>query len=120
MKKSSVIFLCLLMFVLGSALGYRVGLRRALHKIGDEMTQDQLVDAQHAMELEARGYLYSLHALDSGRAEDIADLRKRAMTHMRVYIQGIQDLHDLGYEWTPSSLILSNATAYLAEHPREK
>ena len=50
----------------------------------------------------------------------VADLRKRAMTHMRVYIQGIQDLHDLGYNWTPSSLILSNATTYLAEHPREK
>ena len=120
MKTFVAILFCLLTFALGFALGHRVGLRRALHKIGDEMTQDQLVDAQNAEQLEVRGYLYSLHALDSGRAEDIADLRKRAMTHMRVYVQGIQDLHDLGCEWTPSSLILSNATAYLTEHPREK
>jgi len=120
MKRTTAIFICLVTLAFGFAIGHRIGLRRALHKIGDEMTRDQLVDAQHAMELEVRGYLYSLHALDSGRPEDIADLRKRAMTHMRVYVQGIRDLRDLGYDWTPSSLILSNATNYLAEHPREK
>ena len=120
MKRTTAIFICLVTLALGFALGHRIGLRRTLHKIGDEMSRDQLVDAQHAMELEVRGYLYSLHAVDSGRAEDIADLRKRAMTHMRVYVQGIQDLRDLGYDWTPSSLIFSNATNYLAEHPREK
>src|SRR5947207_16011540 len=120
MKKTTVIAVCSLTLFLGFVAGHRIGLRRALHKIGDEMSRDQLVDAQHAEELEARGYLYSLHALDSGRAEDIAELRKRAMTHLRVYVQGIQDLNDLGYMYTPNSLILSNATAYLAEHPGQK
>jgi hypothetical protein len=77
------------------------------------------VDAQHAQELEVRGYLYSLHALDSGRVEDIADVRKRALSHLRVYVSGVEDLRRLGYDWTPSREIYSNATAYLAQHPRE-
>ena len=120
MKRTSTIFVCLVALALGVAVGYRVGLRRALHKIGDEMTRDQFVDAQHAVQLEARGYLRSLHALDSGRPEDIADLRKRALTSLRVYVSGVEDLRRLGYDWTPSREIYSNATAYLAGHPREK
>jgi|SRR5579862_371780 len=120
MKKSSVIFLCLIALVLGAAIGYRVGLRRALHKVGDEMTRDQLVNAQEAGQLEARGYLRSLHALDAGGAEDIADLRKHALTSLPVYVSGVEDLRRLGYDWAPSPEIYSNATAYLAAHTSEK
>jgi|SRR5882762_3295847 len=120
MKKSGIIILCLLVFVLGSALGYRIGLRRALHKIGDEMESDQLSDAQFASQCEARGYLYSLQALDSGRAENITDLRKRGLSQLRIYVQGVQDLHNLGHAWTPDEQTFSNATAYLAEHPSNK
>lgn len=84
------------------------------------MTRDQLVDAQHAQELEVRGYLYSLHALDAGRTEDIADLRKRALSRLRVYVSGVEDFRRLGYDWTPSQEIYSNAIVYLAEHSKEK
>ena len=118
MKKATLIIICGLAFVLGFAAGHHVGLQRAFHKIGDEMERDQLLDANHAEELEARGYLYSLRALDSGRPEDIAALRKRAMGHLRAYVQSVQDLHDLG-GWRASDLILSNVTVYLAEHPHE-
>src|SRR5690349_16262387 len=120
MKKLTVILLCLLLFVLGFALGYRVGLRRAIDKIGDEMVSDQLEDAQFAAQCEARGYLYCLHALDSGRAGDIADLRKRALSHLQVYVHGVGDLRGRGYTWTPNAQTFSIATAYLAGHPREK
>lgn len=120
MKKSSAIFLCLVALILGVGIGYRVGLRRALHKIGDEMARDQLVDAQHAEELEARGYLRSLRALDAGGAEDITDLRKHALSSLRVYVSGVEDLRRFGYDWTPNREIYSNAIAYLVAHPSEK
>jgi hypothetical protein len=117
MKKSIVIILCLLVFVIGSTLGYSIGFRKAFHRIGDEMERDQMVDAQDNMQCEARGYLYSLQALDSGRTEDIADLRKRALGHLRVYVKGVQELRDRGYEWTPNTQIFSNVTVYLTQHP---
>jgi hypothetical protein len=120
MKKTSVIALCLVALIVGITVGYRVGLRSALHKIGDEMTRDQLVDAQNAIELEARGYLRSLRALDAGGAEDIANLRKRALLSLRIYVSGVEDLRRLGYDWTPNREIYSNANAYLTAHPREK
>src|SRR5260370_29589489 len=122
MKKSTVMVICLLVvFLLGSAMGYRVGLRRALHKIGDEMVGDQLKSAQFAAECEARAYLYSLRALDSGRPEDIEGVRKRALAHLRVYVQGVHDLRDQGYDWTPvNGQTFSNAAAYLPEHPSHK
>jgi hypothetical protein len=83
----------------------------------DQMVSDQLADAQHATECEARGYLYSLKALDSGRAEDITSLRKRALSHLRVYVQGVQDLRAQGYTWTPVNKgLYTNAAAYLADH----
>src|SRR5689334_209888 len=96
MKKLTVMFICVVVFALGLALGHSVGLRRALHRIGDEMVGDQSRDGQHAMECEARGYLFSLQALDSGRAEDIAALRERALTHLRVFVQGVYDLRGEG------------------------
>jgi len=121
MKKSNVVFICVLVFVLGAALGYRVGLRRALHKIGDEMVGDQLRDAQHASEAEARGYLFSLQALDSGRAEDITHFRERALSHLRGYVHEVRDLQAEGYTWTPvNHQFYSNAVAYLTDHPKEK
>ena len=120
MDKSEFISLSLVVFVAGAALGYIVGFRMGHHKTGDDMTRDQLEDAQFASECEARGYLYSLQALDSERAEDISDLRKRAMSHLRVYVKGVEDLHRLGYDWTPNEQTFSNATTYLAEHPVAK
>lgn len=121
MKKLKPLCILLVIFALGFALGHTVGLRRALHRIGDEMVGDQLRDAQHAAECEARGYLFSLQALDSGRAEDIAALRERALTHMRVFVQGVQDLRREGYDWTPVNWqFYTNATLYLADHPKTK
>src|SRR6266404_1050591 len=114
MKKSNALFLSLAVFIAGVALGYFVGFRRGHEKTGDDMVRDQLEDGQFAAQCEARGYLYSLQAIDSGRAEDIADVRKRALSHLRVYVSGVEDLRRLGYDWTPNRETFSNATAYLA------
>jgi hypothetical protein len=115
MKKSSVIFICVVMVALGSIVGYRVGLGRALHKIGDEMDMNQALIAQQAMQLEVRGYLDSLHALDSEKSDDIAALRKRALGHLRFYISSSEEMRRR-YDWNPNPHIYSNASAYLAQH----
>ena len=121
MKKLKLLSTLLVVFALGFALGHSLGLRRALHRIGDEMVGDQLRDAQHAGECEARGYLFSLQALDSGRPDDIAALRERALTHLRVFVQGVHDLRGEGYDWTPVNWqFYTNAMLYLADHPRKK
>jgi len=121
MKKLALSFLFLMVFAAGFGLGHTVGLRRALHRIGDEMVGDQLRDGQHALECEARGYLFSLQALDSGHAEDIAALRERAVTHLRVFVQGVHDLRSEGYDWTPVNWqFYTNATLYLADQQKKK
>ena len=120
MKKRNVILLSVLILAIGGALGYFIGFRRSREKAGDDMVRHQLEDGQFAAQCEARGYLYSLQALDSGRAEDIAALRQRALSHLRLYVSGVEDLHRLGYKWAPSRETFSNATAYLAQHPRQK
>jgi hypothetical protein len=121
MKQLKLLFILLAVFALGFGLGRAVGLRRALHRIGDEMVADQLRDAQHAAECEARGYLFSLQALDSGRAEDITALRERALTHLSVFVQGVHDLRGEGYDWTPvNGQFFTNATLYLAGHQKKQ
>lgn len=120
MKKSNAILLSVFVFIVGIALGYFAGFRRGHEKTGDDMVRDQMEDAQFAAQCEARGYLYSLQALDSGRAEDVAAVRQRALSHLRVYVSGVDDLRRMGYEWTPNRETFSNATAYLSQHPREK
>lgn len=120
MKKLLLPLILLVAFAAGFGLGHAVGHRRAIHRIGDEMVGDQLRDAQHATECEARGYLFSLQALDSARAEDIAALRERAITHLRVFVQGVHDLRAEGYDWTPVNWqFYTNATLYLAGHERK-
>jgi hypothetical protein len=85
--------------------------------VGDEMVNDQLKDGQFVAECEAGEYLYSIQALDSGRAEDIAGLRKSALTHLKVYVQGVHDLRAQGYTWTPvNQEFYTNVMTYLAEH----
>lgn len=121
MKAFKLLSILLAVFGLGFGLGHAIGLRRALHRIGDEMVGDQLRDAQHAAECEARGYLFSLQALDSGHVEDITALRERALTHLKVFVQGVHDLRGEGYNWTPVNWqFYTNATLYLAEHAKKK
>jgi hypothetical protein len=81
------------------------------------MVSDNLREGQFVAECEAREYLFSLQALDSGRAEDIDGLRKRALTHLKVYVQGVHDFRAQGYTWTPvNQALYTNAMTYLAEH----
>jgi hypothetical protein len=119
-KKSNAISLSVFVFIVGVTLGYIIGFRRCHEKIGGDTVREQLEDAQFAAQCEARGYLYSLQALDSGHAADIAAVRQRALSHLRVYVSGVEDLRRLGYNLTPNRETLSNATAYLAKGPREK
>jgi hypothetical protein len=121
MKKLTIILSCVFVFLLGSALGYCVGIRGRIHNTGKQMEIDQLENAQFAVECEARGYFYCLQALDSGRSEDISNLRQRAMRHLRGYVQEVHYLRGLGYTWTPvNNQLYTNATIYLAAHPRTK
>ena len=117
MKTSQLVFVCLLVAILASALGYLVGWhigdRRAFHQTRD----DYLEDAQFNMQLIARTYLECMHDVDSGRPEDIAHLRKETRSALNVYISGVQDLHNLGIDYVPNAQIFSNATEYLATHP---
>ena len=120
MKKSNLIYCCLAVFVTGCALGYCVGYQRAFNKIGDDMRSDNFSGGQNNAQVVAREYVYTLQKLDSGRAEDIADLRTHALVFLRVYFQGVQNARNAGYNWTPNSVILSNVTTYLAEYPNKK
>jgi hypothetical protein len=120
MKKPIASFLSVIALVLGVVIGYLIGFRRGHEKTGDDMVRGPFENSQLAAQCEARGYLYSLQALDSGRVEDIAAVRQRALSHLRVYVSGVEDLRRMGYEWSPNQETFSNATAYLAKHPREK
>ena len=56
MKKSHVIFICLLVFVVGSALGYYVGHRKGLRKAADLEWSDYMDRSLLNIEYEARAY----------------------------------------------------------------
>jgi hypothetical protein len=120
-KKSIVILICLLVFVLAVALGYSIGLRRGVHRAYLQTTNDYLRDLQFHMELIARTYLDCLQGLDSARPDDMAHLRKHALSALNVYVRGIQDARTQGYTWTPlNDEVFSNAAIYLAQHPTKK
>ena len=121
MKKSTVILICLLVFVLAVALGYAVGLRKGVHNAYLQVTSDYLRDSQSHSMLVARTYLDCLQAMDTGRPDDAMSLRRRALNHLKVYVSGAQDLHAQGYTWgSINEEIYSNAVMYLAEHPPKK
>jgi cell division protein FtsL len=117
MKKSLVIFICLLVFVLGCALGYHIGRRKDL-RILAEMDQSSLERAQENSEFEARAYFHCLQAIDSG---DVTNLHEFALGHLRYYVSDVRQSRDEGYTWAPHiPALYSNATIYVAEHPRQK
>jgi hypothetical protein len=121
MKKFRIILIPLLLFIVGASLGYWVGARNALNKAYSDITSDDLRNDQHAIALEARGYLNSLQALDSGRPEDLAKLRHRALSIMKVYVSDVQDVRTLGHTWSPDNKqVYTNVMKYLADHPQEK
>jgi len=117
MKKSHVIFICLLMLVLGCAFGYYLG-HRMDRRILAEMEQSSMERADENMEFEARAYYRCLQDMDSG---DIAKLHDFALSHLRVYVAEVQQSRGEGYTWAPHiPALYSNATVYVAEHPRQK
>ena len=114
MKTLLLIFVCLLVFVVGGAVGYRVGVRQAFHKIDGQLFTNQLERAQENVEFEARGYFHCLQALDAG---DTTNLHEFALGHVRFYVSDVQQMRSEGYTWAPHIWQLyTNATNYLAEH----
>ncbi len=117
MRKLSVIFICLLLFILGSALGYRVGHRKGLREAEALVWSDYLERAQQNGEFETRAYLHCLEAIDSG---DITNLHEFALDHLRFYVWDVKQCRKEGYTWAPHiQWLYSNATVYVAEHPRK-
>ena len=114
MKTLSIIFLCLLVFVLGLALGFHVGHRKTLQQTQAAAQSDYQERSSENLEFEARAYLRCLHDIDSG---DITNLHNFALTHLRVYVADVHNERALGYTWAPHIMALyTNATNYLAEH----
>ena len=121
MKKSTVALICLLVFVLAAALGYAVGLRKGVHKAYLQVTSDYERDAQVHSMLVARTDLGWLQAMDSGQPDDALSIRKRALSHVNVYVSGAQNLLAQGYRGASvNEDVYSNALMYLAEHPAKK
>jgi hypothetical protein len=117
-KASRFIIICLLAFVLGSALGYFVGMRRGFHKAYAAEWSDHQERSSENLEFEARACLRCLQDIDSG---DITNLHNFALTHLRVYVSDVQQMQAAGYTWAPHMRPLySNAVVYVAEHPRQK
>jgi len=115
MKTSQLIFVCLLVAVLASALAYFVGVRRGFHKAYTKEWSSYLERGSENMEFEARAYLRCLPDIDSG---DITNLHDFALTHLRVYVSDVRQMHSEGYTWAPHiPWLYSNATVYVAEHP---
>ena len=116
MKKSVIIAVGLGVFALGAALGYRVGERRGQDKAIGEAWMDSMERSQLNGEYEARAYLRCLQDIDSG---NISNLHRFALGHVRRYVSGVQQERQEGHTWAPHiSSLYSNATVYLAEHPR--
>jgi hypothetical protein len=117
MKKSRVIIICLLVFVLGSALGYYIGHRKGLCAATGLMFSDDIESAQKNLEFETRAYLRCLNDLDSG---NVTNLHEFALGHVRFYVSDVQQLQSEGYTWAPHiPQLYSNATVYVAEHARK-
>lgn len=117
MKTSNAMFVAFHLFVGGTLLGYRYGVRQDSETTAAQMISAQLEASQRAEECEARGYLYSLQALDANCDEEVTRLRVHALSHIRSYVRGVQDLRAAGYN-SPSGnkKFYTNAVVYLAEH----
>ena len=118
MKTSQLIFICLLICVLSSVLGYFVGLRRGFHKAHIEEWSSYLERGSENVEFEARAYYRCLQDIDSG---DITNLHAFALGHLRLYVGDVRRSREMGYDWAPHiQTLYSNATIYVAEHPLQK
>ncbi len=118
MKTSSIIFVCLLVFVFGLALGYRVGHKKSLRETQAAEWSDYLERSSENLEFEARAYFRCVHDIDSG---DITNLHEFALQHLRLYVYDVRQEREKGYNWAPHiQSLYSNATIYVAEHPTQK
>jgi hypothetical protein len=116
MKRLSLISICLLVFLVGSVVGYHVGVRKTFQKMDGQLFTNELERAQENIEFEARGYFHCLQALD---ANDITNLHEFALHDLRFYVSDVQQSRSEGYTWAPHIMALYiSATNYLAEHPQ--
>jgi hypothetical protein len=110
-----------LIFILGSALGYFAGLRKGFHRSYSQEYSDYLERVQENGEFEARAYLRYLQAIDSECPKDITNLHEFALGHLRYYVSDVQQSREEDYTWAPHiQWLYSNATVYVAEHPRKE
>jgi hypothetical protein len=117
MKTSQFIFVCLSVFVLGSALGYCVGWKRGLHKGYVLTVNSYLESTQLNLEHETRAYLMCLQAIDSGNAAEMSNLVQVASERLRLYDFETQLDRSNGYDWDDDQFY-TNVTAYLKGHPK--
>jgi hypothetical protein len=118
MKTSSIIFLCLLVFVFGLALGYQISRRKSIRQTQAAVWSDYQERSSENAEFEARAYLRCLQDIDSG---DITNLHEFALKHLQLYVADVRQEREKGYGWAPHiQSLYSNATIYVAEHPTQK
>ncbi len=118
MKKTRMIFICLLIFALGSALGFFVGWKTGLHKGYTRTVNDYLESTQRNLEHETRAYLKCLQAIDSGSEVDISNLQHIALGRLKLYDFGVQFDRTNGFDWDDDQFY-TNVTLYLASHPKK-
>jgi hypothetical protein len=118
MKTSQLIFVCLLVCVLSSALGYFAGWRRGFHKAHTEEWSNYMERGSENVEFEARAYYRCLQDIDSG---NITNLHAFALDHLQLYVGDVRRSYEMGFDWAPHiPTLYSNATIYVAEHPKQK
>jgi hypothetical protein len=64
-------------------------------------------------------YFHALKALDSSSPEAIADLRRRGLWTLTLYVGEVRDLRSQGHDWSPiDGGFYDEATRYLDQHPK--
>jgi hypothetical protein len=115
MKTSQLMFVCLLVFALSSALGFIIGVRIGFHQAYARDMSDYKESADENEQFQARVYFQCLKNIDSG---DITNLQEMALRNLRFYVQSVQEDRQMGYTWAWPWLY-SNAVVYVSEHPRQ-
>ena len=118
MKKTRIISICLVVFVLGSALGFFSGWESGLHKGYKWTVNDYLESTQRNLEHETCAYLMCLQAFDSGSEMDMSNLQHIALGRLKLYDFEVQLDRTNGFDWDDTQFY-TNVTLYLANHSKK-
>jgi len=118
MKTPTIVVGFAVALAIGVAAGYAFGLRRGLDGAYKRTVDDQLSAELGSWMREARTCLSILQALDSGRGEDSAAVRRQGLMTLRLYVSSVEDMRRRDPSWRPQTEleVYTNATAYLASH----